>query len=102
VYPDRIGNGKHGRPVRSKDSSCAEQDLHADGTPGSGASLPLDRLCGIYFRNNNNLCLPGFVAATNRGAKTMTWETPTFVEVKMDAEINSYQDDFGGDREPGV
>ena len=24
----------------------------------------------------------------------MTWETPTFVEVKMDAEINSYQDDF--------
>ena len=32
----------------------------------------------------------------------MTWETPTFVEVKMDAEINSYQDDFGGDRDPGV
>jgi coenzyme PQQ precursor peptide PqqA len=30
----------------------------------------------------------------------MLWETPTFVEVKMDAEINSYQDDFG-DREPG-
>jgi hypothetical protein len=27
----------------------------------------------------------------------MTWEAPTFVEVKMDAEINSYQDDF--DRE---
>jgi coenzyme PQQ precursor peptide PqqA len=27
----------------------------------------------------------------------MTWETPTFVEIKMDAEINSYQDDF--DRE---
>jgi len=24
----------------------------------------------------------------------MTWETPTFVEVKMDAEINSYQEDF--------
>jgi coenzyme PQQ precursor peptide PqqA len=32
----------------------------------------------------------------------MIWETPTFVEVKMDAEINSYQDDFGDDREPGV
>ena len=28
----------------------------------------------------------------------MTWETPTFDEVRMDAEINSYQDDF--DREP--
>jgi coenzyme PQQ precursor peptide PqqA len=27
----------------------------------------------------------------------MIWETPDFVEVKMDAEINSYQDDF--DRE---
>jgi coenzyme PQQ precursor peptide PqqA len=24
----------------------------------------------------------------------MTWETPAFVEVRMDAEINSYQDDF--------
>ncbi len=24
----------------------------------------------------------------------MRWETPSFVEVKMDAEINSYQDDF--------
>lgn len=27
----------------------------------------------------------------------MAWETPAFVEVKMDAEINAYQDDFGGD-----
>ena len=25
----------------------------------------------------------------------MAWEAPDFVEVKMDAEINSYQDDFG-------
>ncbi len=24
----------------------------------------------------------------------MQWETPSFVEIKMDAEINSYQDDF--------
>lgn len=32
----------------------------------------------------------------------VTWETPTFIEVKMDAEVNSYQDDFGGDRDPGV
>ena len=35
-------------------------------------------------------------------SETMTWETPEFVEVKMDAEINSYQDDFGGDRDTGV
>ncbi|HWF59421.1 MAG TPA: hypothetical protein VN666_03830 [Nitrospira sp.] len=24
----------------------------------------------------------------------MNWETPSCVEIKMDAEINSYQDDF--------
>ena len=24
----------------------------------------------------------------------MDWEIPSFVEVKMDSEINSYQDDF--------
>ena len=28
-------------------------------------------------------------------ARAMAWEAPDFVEVKMDAEINSYQDDFG-------
>ena len=27
----------------------------------------------------------------------MIWESPSFVEVKMDAEINSYQEDFDGD-----
>ena len=26
--------------------------------------------------------------------RAMSWEAPDFVEVKMDAEINSYQDDF--------
>jgi hypothetical protein len=25
------------------------------------------------------------------------WETPSFVEIRMDAEIGSYQDDFDGD-----
>ena len=39
---------------------------------------------------------------TSLRSNTMIWETPTFVEVKMDAEINSYQDDFGDGREPGV
>ncbi len=24
----------------------------------------------------------------------MNWEKPSFVEIKMDSEINSYQDDF--------
>jgi hypothetical protein len=27
----------------------------------------------------------------------MSWESPEFVEVKMDAEINSYQEDFDTD-----
>jgi hypothetical protein len=26
--------------------------------------------------------------------RPMSWEAPEFSEVKMDAEINSYQDDF--------
>ncbi len=26
--------------------------------------------------------------------RAMTWEAPDFIEIKMDAEINSYQDDF--------
>ena len=35
----------------------------------------------------------------NREVRAMTWEAPAFVEVKMDAEINSYQPD-NFDREP--
>ena len=26
----------------------------------------------------------------------MVWETPTFTEVRMDAEMTAYQDDFDG------
>jgi hypothetical protein len=29
----------------------------------------------------------------------MTWETPSFIEINMSAEIGGYQSDFG-DREP--
>lgn len=29
----------------------------------------------------------------------MTWETPSFEEITMDAEINGYQDDFGQEEE---
>lgn len=28
------------------------------------------------------------------GGTIMNWERPSVVEIKMDAEINSYQDDF--------
>jgi coenzyme PQQ precursor peptide PqqA len=31
---------------------------------------------------------------SNAEVTAMTWEAPDFIEVKMDAEINSYQDDF--------
>jgi len=28
--------------------------------------------------------------------ETLEWEAPAFVEIRMDAEIGSYQDDFDG------
>jgi hypothetical protein len=28
------------------------------------------------------------------GGNIMKWEPPSFMEIKMDAEINAYQDDF--------
>jgi hypothetical protein len=31
--------------------------------------------------------------AMGRGERAMDWTTPTFVEIKMDAEIGSYQAD---------
>jgi coenzyme PQQ precursor peptide PqqA len=34
-----------------------------------------------------------YPATFRTGVSEMTWETPTFEEVKMDAEINSYQED---------
>ena len=33
-----------------------------------------------------------------RGA-VMTWEIPAFIGIDMNAEIGSYQEDFGGDYE---
>ena len=30
----------------------------------------------------------------------MKWETPRYAEIKMDAEITSYQDDFDPTRDP--
>ena len=38
-------------------------------------------------------------ASSVLGGEPMSWEAPDFVEVKMDAEINSYQDDFGGEQD---
>jgi hypothetical protein len=29
-----------------------------------------------------------------KGGIDMNWDRPSFVEIKMDSEINSYQDDF--------
>jgi hypothetical protein len=34
-------------------------------------------------------------ASRSRGA-VMIWEVPTFVEIEMNAEIGSYQEDFDG------
>jgi coenzyme PQQ precursor peptide PqqA len=33
---------------------------------------------------------------SGRGVSAMAWETPAFVEIKMDAEINAYQEDLSG------
>ena len=35
-------------------------------------------------------------ATQHRRIRTMTWETPVFVEVRMDAEMTAYADDFDG------
>ena len=32
----------------------------------------------------------------------MSWEAPKVVEIRMDAEIGSYQEDFGGDEESPI
>ncbi|MGH7269900.1 MAG: hypothetical protein ACREJ3_05665 [Polyangiaceae bacterium] len=32
----------------------------------------------------------------------MEWNTPTFAEIKMDAEIGSYQEDYEPERDPIV
>jgi hypothetical protein len=37
-----------------------------------------------------------------REDRAMTWEKPEFVEIKMDCEINSYQDDFQRDEFNGI
>jgi hypothetical protein len=34
------------------------------------------------------------------GEARMNWETPGFIELAMNAEIGSYQDDFGGGNVP--
>ena len=42
------------------------------------------------------MLLQGCQPLTAKGVRRMEWTKPEFVEVKMDAEINSYQDDFSG------
>lgn len=36
------------------------------------------------------------VCAEETSQDALLWETPTFVEIRMDAEVGSYQDDFDG------
>jgi hypothetical protein len=37
------------------------------------------------------------ILSITEGGPIMDWEVPSFVEIKMDAEIGSYQDDFRDD-----
>ena len=64
-----------------------------------GQAATPDRRCGVYWLHNKAQSAESNYSPRS---ETMTWETPEFIEVKMDAEINSYQDDFGGDRDTGV
>ena len=41
----------------------------------------------------------GFNSSKAKG-DVMKWETPTFVEINMSAELGGYQTDFDDDREP--
>jgi hypothetical protein len=56
--------------------------------------MPLTCASGIRYYRRHGPSGPVFHSSE---VSDMTWEAPDFVEVKMDAEINSYQDDF--DRE---
>ena len=47
-----------------------------------------------YYLAHESLALGPFTEVDD-----MTWEAPDFVELKMDAEINSYQDDFDKERD---
>jgi len=40
------------------------------------------------------LSIPSAYPAHKMEVMIMNWEAPSFVEIKMDSEINSYQDDF--------
>ena len=42
------------------------------------------------FDGSRMICIERFQA----GGEAMSWVTPSFEEVKMDAEINSYQEDL--------
>lgn len=39
---------------------------------------------------------PEMPSAWRGGEQAMVWETPECVEIKMDAELSSYQEDFAG------
>jgi hypothetical protein len=44
----------------------------------------------------------GFGVSIARKDQTMHYEAPDFIEIKMDAEIGAYQNDFDPSRAPGT
>jgi hypothetical protein len=79
-----------------------EYDLHAPAHRFSGGIAPnlferhaVSSTVGIAHKPE---CVHasahlGFHARRATGAKSMNWTSPTFEEIKMDAEIGSYQED---------
>jgi hypothetical protein len=55
------------------------------------------RGAAIFPRTYRNLRLDALGVAWN--TKPMTWEMPAFVEIEMNAEIGSYQEDFDNGNE---
>jgi hypothetical protein len=39
---------------------------------------------------------PGYAVSVEGGDQAMVWETPECIEIKMDAELSSYQEDLAG------
>jgi hypothetical protein len=56
-----------------------------------------ENICSEARLNSDVFCaVPAMIDTLPmiEGDAAMNWEEPSFTEVKMDSEINSYQDDF--------
>jgi hypothetical protein len=62
---------------------------------GCGAALAKPQVGPLTPRGGLD-SIDGKSATLRTGGHTMTWKTPGFVEVRMDAEMTAYADDLDG------